>query len=41
MAYDARLCEGVVEEEMAAFASVTSKVMANYTALQTRRNGSR
>ena len=32
-AYDARLCEGVGEEEMAVFASVTSKVMANYTAL--------
>ena len=40
-AYDARLCEGVREEEIAVFASVTSKVMANYTALQTRRNGSR
>ena len=40
-AYDARLCEGVGEEEMAVFASVTSKVMANYTALQSRRNGSR
>ena len=33
-AYDARLSEGVGEEEMAVFASVTSKVMANYTALQ-------
>ena len=41
MAYDARLSEGIEEEEMAAFVSVTSKVMANYTALQTRRNGSR
>ena len=40
-AYDARLSEGVSEEEMAVFASVTSKVMTNYTALQTRRNGSR
>ena len=38
-AYDARLSEGVSEEEMAVFASVLSKVMANYTALQTRRNG--
>ena len=40
-AYDARLSEGVSEEEMAVFASVTSKVMANHTALQSRRNGSR
>ena len=40
MAYDARLSEGIEEEEMAAFVSVTSRVMANYTALQTRRNGS-
>ena len=40
-AYDARLCEGVGEEEMAVFVFVTSKVMANYTALQSRRNGSR
>ena len=40
-AYDARLCESVGEEEMAVFASVTYKVMTNYTALQTRRNGSR
>ena len=39
-AYDARLSEGVSEEELAVFASVLSKVMANYTALQTRRNGS-
>ena len=39
-AYDARLREGVGEEEMAVFASVTSRVMANYTALQSRRNGS-
>ena len=39
-AYDARLSEGVSEEELAAFASVLSKVMANYTALQSRRNGS-
>ena len=38
-AYDAMLSEGVSEEEMAVFASVLSKVMANYTALQTRRNG--
>ena len=40
-AYDARLSVGVHEEELAVFASVLSKVMANYTALQTRRNGSR
>ena len=41
-AYDARLSEGVSEEELAAFAFVTSKVMANYASLvQTRRNGSR
>ena len=39
-AYDARLSEGVSEEELAVFASVLSKVMANYTTLQTRRNGS-
>ena len=38
-AYDAMLSEGVSEEEMAVFASVLSKVMANYTALQTGRNG--
>ena len=40
-AYDARLSEGVSEEEQAVFASVLSKVMANHTALQTGRNGSR
>ena len=40
-AYDARLSEGIGEEEVAVFAFVTSRVMANYTALQTRRNGSR
>ena len=39
-AYDARLSEGVSEEELAVFASVLSKVMGNYTTLQTRRNGS-
>ena len=38
-AYDARLSVGVHEEELAVFASVLSKVMANYTALQTGRNG--
>ena len=32
-AYDARLSEGVSEEEMAVFTSVTSKVMANYASL--------
>ena len=32
-AYDARLCDGVSEEEMAIFAAVSSKVMANYAAL--------
>ena len=40
-AYDARLSVGVHEEELAVFASVLSKVIANYTALQTGRNGSR
>ena len=40
-AYDARFSEGVSEEELAVFASVLSKVMANYTVLQTRRNGNR
>ena len=40
-AYDARLSESVGEEEMAVFASVTSKVMTNYAALQSGRNGSR
>ena len=39
-AYDARLSEGVSEEELAVFSSVLSKVMTNYTTLQTRRNGS-
>ena len=39
-AYDARLSDGVSEDEMAVFASVLSRVMANYAALQTRRNGS-
>ena len=32
-AFDSRLCEGVSEEAMAAFASVTSKVVANYSEL--------
>ena len=36
-AYDARLCGGVSEEEMAAFASVTSKVMANHAGLGRRK----
>ena len=40
-ANDAGLLEGVSEEEMAVFASVLSKAMANYTALQTRKNDSR
>ena len=40
-AYDARLSEGISEEELAVFASVLSKVMTNYTALQTGGNGSR
>ena len=39
-AYDARLSEGVSAEEMAVFASVLSKVMANYAALETGRDGS-
>ena len=33
-AYDARLCEGASEAEMAAFVSVTSKVMANYATVE-------
>ena len=32
-AYDAELSEGVTEQEMAALASATSKIMANYAAL--------
>ena len=32
-AYDARLCEGVSEEHMATFVSVTSKVMGNYAVM--------
>ena len=40
-AYNARLSEGVSEEELAVFASVLSKVMANHTALQTGRKGNR
>ena len=32
-AYDARLCEGVGEEEMATFIAVNSKVMTNHAAL--------
>ena len=32
-AYDARLTDSVSEEEMAAFASATSKIMANHAAL--------
>ena len=31
--YDSRLCEGVSQEEMAAFAAVSSRVMANFAAL--------
>ena len=31
--YDAELSEGVTEQEMAALASATSKIMANYAAL--------
>ena len=31
--FDSRLCEGVSEEDMAAFVSVTSRVVANYAAL--------
>ena len=33
-AFDSRICEGVSEEEMAVFASVSSRVMANYAALE-------
>ena len=33
-AFDARLCEGVSEADMAAFVSVTSRVVANYAALE-------
>ena len=36
-ANDTRLSEGVREEEMAVFASVLSKAMANYTARQIER----
>ena len=32
-AYDARLCEGVSEGEMAAFVAVSAKVMTNHTVL--------
>ena len=32
-AFDSGLCEGVSEEEMAAFVSVTARVVANYAAL--------
>ena len=32
-AFDSRLCEDVSEEDMAAFVSVTSRVVANYAAL--------
>ena len=35
-AYDAELSEGVTEQEMAALASATSKILANYTALPRR-----
>ena len=35
--YEAKLSEGVSEEEMAAFASVTSTVMANHSALKRTR----
>ena len=38
---DSRLSEGISEEELAVFASVLSKVMVNYTALQTGRKGNR
>ena len=31
--YDSSLCKGISEEEMAVFASVSSRVMANYAAL--------
>ena len=33
-AYDSTLCEGISEEKMAVFASVSSRVMANYAALE-------
>ena len=33
-AYDSTLCEGISEEEMEAFASVTLRVMSNFTALE-------
>ena len=38
-AFDSRLCEGVSEEDMAAFVSVTSKVVANYAALGQQPTG--
>ena len=36
-AHDSMLCEGVSEEEMAVLASVSSRVMANYAALEQSR----
>ncbi len=36
-AFDSSLCEGVSEEEMAIFASVSSKVMTNFEELQQSR----
>ena len=36
-AFDARLCEGVSEPELAVFASVCTRVMANYAALRQPR----
>ena len=32
-AYDAKLCEGVSEEQMEAFVGVSAKVMANHDAM--------
>ena len=34
-AYDSTLCEGISDKEMAVFASVSSKVMANFSAFGT------
>ena len=36
-AYDSMLCEGVSEEEMAVFVSISSRVMANYSTLEQSR----
>ena len=37
-AFDSTLCEGISEEDMAVFASVSSRVMSNYSALGRMRS---